>query len=44
MGDDDFDLIHGRPVLEHAAAYNLKTVMTFHHRVEEAKAFAAKLP
>lgn len=31
-------------LLEHAARWNLKTVMTFHQRVEEAKAFAAKLP
>ncbi|MFJ8313106.1 MULTISPECIES: Helicase associated domain protein [unclassified Streptomyces] len=31
-------------LLEHAAAHNLRTVMTFHHRVEEAEAFAAKLP
>ncbi|MFE6225304.1 Helicase associated domain protein [Streptomyces sp. NPDC057854] len=31
-------------LLEHAARHNLKTVMTFHHRVEEAAAFAAKLP
>ncbi|GAA3043959.1 DEAD/DEAH box helicase [Streptomyces roseofulvus] len=31
-------------LLEHAARHNLKTVMTFHHRVEEAEAFAAKLP
>ncbi|TJZ99427.1 DEAD/DEAH box helicase [Actinacidiphila oryziradicis] len=31
-------------LLEHAAAHNLHTVMTFHHRVEEAAAFAAKLP
>ncbi|MEZ0163072.1 DEAD/DEAH box helicase [Streptomyces griseorubens] len=31
-------------LLEHAAAYNLRTVMTFHQRVEEARAFAAKLP
>ncbi|MFC9643601.1 Helicase associated domain protein [Streptomyces mirabilis] len=31
-------------LLEHAAARNLKTVMTFHQRVEEAAAFAAKLP
>ncbi|WP_384578632.1 hypothetical protein [Streptomyces sp. NPDC059385] len=29
---------------EHAAAYNLRTVMTFHQRVEEAAAFAEKLP
>ncbi|MFE2527629.1 Helicase associated domain protein [Streptomyces sp. NPDC059382] len=31
-------------LLEHAARQNLKTVMTFHQRVEEAAAFAAKLP
>ncbi|MFD7168446.1 DEAD/DEAH box helicase [Streptomyces violascens] len=31
-------------LLEHAARHNLKTVMTFHQRVEEAEAFAAKLP
>ncbi|MDJ0386392.1 DEAD/DEAH box helicase [Streptomyces sp. G-G2] len=31
-------------LLEHAAALNLRTVMTFHQRVEEAAAFAAKLP
>ncbi|WP_405462917.1 helicase associated domain-containing protein, partial [Streptomyces griseoaurantiacus] len=31
-------------LLEHAAAYNLRTVMTFHQRVEEAMAFAEKLP
>ncbi|MCX4537669.1 DEAD/DEAH box helicase [Streptomyces sp. NBC_01669] len=31
-------------LLEHAAANNLRTVMTFHQRVEEAAAFAAKLP
>jgi len=31
-------------LLEHAARWNLKTVMTFHQRVEEAEAFAAKLP
>ncbi|MFD6821936.1 Helicase associated domain protein [Streptomyces sp. NPDC060085] len=31
-------------LLEHAAAYNLRTVMTFHQKVEEAAAFAAKLP
>ncbi|WP_078899868.1 DEAD/DEAH box helicase [Streptomyces sp. Mg1] len=31
-------------LLEHAAAYNLRTVMTFHHKVEEAAAFAEKLP
>jgi hypothetical protein len=31
-------------LLEHAARLNLRTVMTFHHRVEEAEAFADKLP
>ncbi|WP_329448923.1 Helicase associated domain protein (plasmid) [Streptomyces sp. NBC_01426] len=31
-------------LLEHAAAYNLRTVMTFHQKVEEASAFADKLP
>ncbi|MFD3329605.1 Helicase associated domain protein [Streptomyces sp. NPDC058701] len=31
-------------LLEHAARHNLKTVMTFHQRVEEAAAFASKLP
>lgn len=31
-------------LLEHAAAYSLHTVMTFHQRVEEAAAFAEKLP
>ncbi|MGW6953097.1 Helicase associated domain protein [Streptomyces xanthophaeus] len=31
-------------LLEHAAAHNLRTVMTFHQRVEEARAFAEKLP
>ncbi|MFE5796356.1 Helicase associated domain protein [Streptomyces sp. NPDC056503] len=31
-------------LLEHAARHDLKTVMTFHHRVEEAEAFAARLP
>ncbi|WP_079049387.1 DEAD/DEAH box helicase [Streptomyces torulosus] len=31
-------------LLEHAAALNLRTVMTFHQRVEEAAAFAEKLP
>lgn len=31
-------------LLEHAAAYNLRTVMTFHQKVEEAQAFADKLP
>ncbi|WP_411761901.1 DEAD/DEAH box helicase [Streptomyces tunisiensis] len=31
-------------LLEHAAAWNLRTVMTFHQKVEEAAAFAVKLP
>ncbi|MFD8477522.1 Helicase associated domain protein [Streptomyces globisporus] len=31
-------------LLEHAAAYNLRTVMTFHQKVEDARAFADKLP
>jgi hypothetical protein len=31
-------------LLEHAAAYNLRTIMTFHQKVEEAAAFAEKLP
>ncbi|GAA3163847.1 DEAD/DEAH box helicase [Streptomyces ramulosus] len=31
-------------LLEHAARWNLHTVMTFHQRVEEAAAFAEKLP
>jgi hypothetical protein len=31
-------------LLEHAAAYNLRTVMTFHQKVQEAMAFAEKLP
>ncbi|MFE6946025.1 DEAD/DEAH box helicase [Streptomyces chartreusis] len=31
-------------LLEHAAAYNLRTVMTFHQKVDEAAAFADKLP
>ncbi|MET8454558.1 Helicase associated domain protein [Streptomyces sp. NPDC005209] len=31
-------------LLEHAAHHNLQTVMTFHHRVEEAAAFAENLP
>ncbi|WP_079104950.1 DEAD/DEAH box helicase [Streptomyces prasinopilosus] len=31
-------------LLEHAAKWNLKTVMTFHQKVEEAAAFAEKLP
>ncbi|MGW9175861.1 Helicase associated domain protein [Streptomyces decoyicus] len=30
-------------LLEHAAAYNLRTVMTFHQKVEEAAAFADRL-
>ena len=30
-------------LLEHAAAYDLRTVMTFHQKVEEAAAFAEKL-
>ncbi|MET8956796.1 Helicase associated domain protein [Streptomyces sp. NPDC004533] len=30
-------------LLEHAAAYNLRTVMTFHQRVEEAAVFAEKM-
>ncbi|MFJ3037142.1 MULTISPECIES: DEAD/DEAH box helicase [Streptomyces] len=30
-------------LLEHAAAHNLRTVMTFHQKVEEAAAFAEKL-
>ncbi|MFJ5804284.1 DEAD/DEAH box helicase [Streptomyces decoyicus] len=30
-------------LLEHAAKHNLRTVMTFHQRVEEAQAFAEKL-
>ncbi|MFE2075323.1 DEAD/DEAH box helicase [Streptomyces misionensis] len=30
-------------LLEHAAAYNLRTVMTFHQKVEVAAAFAEKL-
>ncbi|MFE5966207.1 Helicase associated domain protein [Streptomyces sp. NPDC056463] len=30
-------------LLEHAAAYNLRTVMTFHQKVEEAAAFADAL-
>ncbi|WP_331727662.1 Helicase associated domain protein (plasmid) [Streptomyces coelicoflavus] len=30
-------------LLEHAAAYNLRTVMTFHQKVEEAAVFAEKL-
>ncbi|MEV4865464.1 DEAD/DEAH box helicase [Streptomyces ossamyceticus] len=30
-------------LLEHAAAYNLRTVMTFHQKVEEAAAFAEAL-
>ncbi len=31
-------------LLEHAVAHNLRTVMTFHQKVEEAAAFAEKLP
>lgn len=31
-------------LLEHAVRHNLHTVMTFHQRVEEAAAFAEKLP
>ncbi|MGW5482947.1 Helicase associated domain protein [Streptomyces sp. NPDC004008] len=31
-------------LLEHAARWNLRTVMTFHQRVEEAMAFAEKMP
>ncbi|MEW2709496.1 Helicase associated domain protein [Streptomyces koyangensis] len=31
-------------LLEHAARHNLRTVMTFHQKVEEAAAFAQKLP
>ncbi|MFD4144290.1 Helicase associated domain protein [Streptomyces sp. NPDC058572] len=31
-------------LLEHAARWNLRTVMTFHQKVEEARAFAEKLP
>ncbi|WP_159672624.1 DEAD/DEAH box helicase [Streptomyces mexicanus] len=31
-------------LLEHAAKWNLRTVMTFHQRLEEAAAFAEKLP
>ncbi|NUS10268.1 MAG: DEAD/DEAH box helicase family protein [Streptomyces sp.] len=31
-------------LLEHAAAYNLRTVMTFHQKVEETAAFAEALP
>ncbi len=31
-------------LLEHAAAHNLRTVMTYHQKVEEAAAFAEKLP
>ncbi|QWB28043.1 Helicase associated domain protein [Streptomyces koelreuteriae] len=31
-------------ILEHAAAHNLRTVMTFHQKVEEAAAFAEKMP
>ncbi|MFJ7969563.1 Helicase associated domain protein [Streptomyces sp. NPDC096324] len=31
-------------LLEHATAYNLRTIMTFHQKVEEATVFAEKLP
>ncbi|WP_371657271.1 Helicase associated domain protein [Streptomyces sp. NBC_00280] len=31
-------------LLEHAARWNLRTVMTFHQKVEEAAAFAEKMP
>ncbi|MEU2295537.1 DEAD/DEAH box helicase [Streptomyces bacillaris] len=31
-------------LLEHAAKWNLKTMMTFHQKVQEAQAFADKLP
>ncbi|MFF7366019.1 Helicase associated domain protein [Streptomyces sp. NPDC008125] len=31
-------------LLEHAAAHYLRTVLTFHQKVEEARAFADKLP
>ncbi|MBZ3908874.1 MULTISPECIES: DEAD/DEAH box helicase [Streptomyces] len=31
-------------LLEHAAAFNLRTTMTFHQKVEEAAAFAEALP
>ncbi|MGW8375648.1 Helicase associated domain protein [Streptomyces sp. ODS28] len=31
-------------LLEHAAQYNIKTCMTFHQQVEEARAFAEQLP
>ncbi|MFD9604745.1 Helicase associated domain protein [Streptomyces sp. NPDC059970] len=31
-------------LLEHAARWNLRTIMTFHQKVEEAAAFAEKLP
>ncbi|MFI1360204.1 Helicase associated domain protein [Streptomyces sp. NPDC020898] len=31
-------------LLEHAAAHNLRTVMTFHQKVEEAAAFSEKMP
>ncbi|MFE1177505.1 Helicase associated domain protein [Streptomyces sp. NPDC058773] len=31
-------------LLEHSARWNLRTVMTFHQKVEEAAAFAEKLP
>jgi superfamily II DNA or RNA helicase len=49
-GESD-DALRGRrmallqtAILEHAARWNLRTVMTFHQRVEEAAAFAEKLP
>ncbi|MFI6348735.1 Helicase associated domain protein [Streptomyces sp. NPDC050560] len=31
-------------LLEHAAAFDLRTIMTFHQKVEEAQAFAEALP
>ncbi|WP_410534704.1 Helicase associated domain protein [Streptomyces sp. KL2] len=31
-------------LLEHAAKWNLRTVLTFHQKIEEAAAFAEKLP
>ncbi|WP_328564869.1 DEAD/DEAH box helicase [Streptomyces coelicoflavus] len=31
-------------LLEHAATYNLRTVMTFHQKVDEAAVFAEKMP
>ncbi|TVL87354.1 DEAD/DEAH box helicase [Streptomyces sp. SAJ15] len=49
-GESD-DALRGRrmallqtALLEHAARWNLRTVMTFHQKVEEAAAFAQKLP